>query len=294
MAAPPYMQVWIADWTADVQHLSCEQDGAYWRLIRAMWRNHGSLQNDARKLAHIAGLSPKKWAAICDDVLAFFEVDGDFLRHGKLTETLISVSQKSAERSAAGAKGGAAKALKTKEPALANATVLPEQTPSISDFRDHKERESKEDSLPAAPKAPDRFSEFWKIFPRKIAKPAAHKAYLKALKETDHETLVAGLNHQISWGVFDEPRYSPHAATWLNAGRWSDERDASGKGMAAGSNPRTGGRRSGGLVGAVARSQSADRARMEVPGGEGGLFGDDRDWSNGAIEGEFRPGDPEG
>ena len=153
MAAPPYMQVWIADWTADVQHLSCEQDGAYWRLIRAMWRNHGSLQNDPRKLAHIAGLSPKKWASICDDVLAFFDADGDVLRHGKLTETLISVSQKSAERSAAGAKGGVAKALKTKKSTVANATILPEQTTSISDVRDHKTEETSSSVCSASKKS---------------------------------------------------------------------------------------------------------------------------------------------
>lgn len=141
MASPPYMTVWVADWTADTQHLSCEQDGAYWRLIRAMWRAHGFLPNEPAKLAHVVGLSTKKWLAISDDVLDFFEVDGDHLTHGKLKETLISVSQKSAERVAAGAKGGRAKALKRKEAILANAkdlpSSLPEQTPSISDVKYH-------------------------------------------------------------------------------------------------------------------------------------------------------------
>lgn len=293
MAAPPYMQVWVADWTADVQSLSCEQDGAYWRLIRAMWRNHGRLVNDEAQLARIVGLSVKKWRVHAPVVLAFFRVvDGDLV-HGKLTETLLSVAQKSSERAAAGAKGGAAKALKNKKPSLAKATDLPEQTPSISDVRDHKERESN-DSLVRSPKVEDRFDDFWTLYPRKIAKPAAHKAYLKALKETDHATLVARLSDQIRWGVFIDPKFSPHATTWLNQGRWADERDPGGQGVASGSNARPGGRRSGGLVGAVARSQSADRARMEVPGREAGLFGDDGDWRNGAIEGEFRPGDPEG
>lgn len=71
----------------------------------------------------------------------------------------------------------------------------------------------------------DFFSEFWSLYPRKKAKDAAHRAYLKALKGIDHGTIVASLADQISWGVFDEPEFSPHAASWLNAGRWSDERD---------------------------------------------------------------------
>lgn len=139
MSAPPYMQVWIADWTADVQHLSCEQDGAYWRLIRAMWRNHGELSNCPRKLALIVGLSVKKWTAISAEVLAFFDDDGTVLTHGKLTKTIISVREKSSKRSAAGELGGAAKALKSNKPPLANATILPEQTAGISDVRCHKE-----------------------------------------------------------------------------------------------------------------------------------------------------------
>jgi len=139
MASPPYMTVWVADWTADTQHLSCEQDGAYWRLIRALWRAHGVLPNDERKLAHIVGLSVKKWRAISDDVMEFFEVDEASVQHEKLTITLLSVAQKSEERATAGAKGGRAKALKRLKPVLANATglppVLPQQTASISDVR---------------------------------------------------------------------------------------------------------------------------------------------------------------
>lgn len=135
MAAPPYMTVWIADWTADTQHLSCEQDGAYWRLVRAMWRAHGYLPNNPRKLSQIAGVSLKKWNTIGDDVLDFFEVEGDHLIHKRVHETLRSVSLTSSKRVDAGAKGGRAKALKDKERALANATILPEQTPSISDVR---------------------------------------------------------------------------------------------------------------------------------------------------------------
>jgi hypothetical protein len=133
------MSVWVADWTADTQHLTCEQDGAYWRLIRALWRAHGVLKNDERHLATIVGLSVKKWRAISADVLAFFEVDESSIQHEKLTITLLSVVSKSDSRASNGAKGGRAKALKRLNPGLANATDLPpdlpQQTPSISNIR---------------------------------------------------------------------------------------------------------------------------------------------------------------
>ena len=138
------------------------------------------------------------------------------------------------------------------------------------------------------PKPPDRFDEFWKLYPRKIAKPAAHKSYLKALKETDHATLIAGLDAQIRWGVFAEPKYSPHAATWLNGGRWYDERDSAG--MAGGQKSQSG--RSGveDIASIVARRHAGDPERMEVPRGQASVFDPNDDWSSGAIEGEYRSG----
>jgi len=70
------------------------------------------------------------------------------------------------------------------------------------------------------------FDEFWKYYPRKKAKGAALKAYLKARKAVDHGTLVRAVITQVRWGVWANPEYSPHAATWLNGERWADEPDA--------------------------------------------------------------------
>ena len=141
-------------------------------------------------------------------------------------------------------------------------------------------------------KPTDEFEAFWKLYPRKKAKPQALKAYVSARKKTDHATIVAGLTAQISWGVFAEPKFSPHPATWLNAGRWSDERDAEGSAGVAG---RQGAGRSGsrpsGIIGAIARSRAARGEGVEIPRGEASLFGEQHDWREGAIEGECRSSD---
>ena len=138
----------------------------------------------------------------------------------------------------------------------------------------------------------DEFEAFWKLYPRKKAKPQALKAYVSARKKTDHATIVAGLSAQISWGVFAEPKFSPHPATWLNAGRWSDERDAEGSaGVAGRQGAGRGGSRPSGIIGAIARSRAARGEGVEIPGGEASLFGEQHDWREGAIEGECRSSD---
>lgn len=86
MSAPPYMTVYIAEWTADVQGLSCEQDGAYWRLVRALWRAGGKLPNKPEKLAMICGLSLRRWQEIGPDVIALFIIRGGSLTHKRVTK----------------------------------------------------------------------------------------------------------------------------------------------------------------------------------------------------------------
>jgi hypothetical protein len=141
-------------------------------------------------------------------------------------------------------------------------------------------------------KPTDEFEAFWKLYPRKKAKPQALKAYLSARKKTDHATIVAGLTAQISWGVFAEPKFSPHPATWLNAGRWSDERDAEGSaGVAGRQGSGRSGRGSSDLVAIVSKRRADREARMEVSGGEDTLFGEHHNWREGSIEGEYRASD---
>jgi uncharacterized protein YdaU (DUF1376 family) len=118
------MQVYVADYTADVQHLTCEQDGAYWRLLRAMWRSDGMLPNDPAKLARICGLSLARWAKISPDVLDLLTVVGDAITQVRLQKELTNANEKSSKRSEAGKLGVAAKSLKNNNVALAIAEPL--------------------------------------------------------------------------------------------------------------------------------------------------------------------------
>lgn len=64
------------------------------------------------------------------------------------------------------------------------------------------------------------FGDFWTAYPRKIGKGAALKAFKRALAKTDAETILKAVKGY-PWP--SEREYIPHASTWLNGERWSDE-----------------------------------------------------------------------
>lgn len=78
---------------------------------------------------------------------------------------------------------------------------------------------------PAAADASADFDRFWTLYPRKVGKQAAAKAFTKALRSTDVATIAAGLRNATAvWtATGTEARFIPHPATWLNEGRWADE-----------------------------------------------------------------------
>ena len=74
----------------------------------------------------------------------------------------------------------------------------------------------------------DQFDEFWKIYPKKVSKESAKKAWLKIKPNDD---LVAKITKAVKDQKLSEKeqQFIPHAATWLNAKRWEDEVTATQK-----------------------------------------------------------------
>lgn len=85
-----------------------------------------------------------------------------------------------------------------------------------------------EDRQPVAavPVAEQRFAEFWKIYPKKVGKAAAMKAWKRAKIDADLfdrileavESAKASEQWQREGG-----RFIPNPTTWINQGRWDDE-----------------------------------------------------------------------
>lgn len=67
------------------------------------------------------------------------------------------------------------------------------------------------------------FDELWGIVPRRVGKGAARTAYGRALKKTDHETIMAGMGRYAREVAAADPKFICHPASWLNGERWTDE-----------------------------------------------------------------------
>ncbi|WP_129415928.1 hypothetical protein [Mesorhizobium sp. Pch-S] len=78
-------------------------------------------------------------------------------------------------------------------------------------------------SIPPSPpkggSSPAGFDAFWSIYPNRVGKRDAEKAFLKAIKRADLETILTGLRGYVA-KTDDRPWCNP--ATWLNQDRWDD------------------------------------------------------------------------
>lgn len=94
----------------------------------------------------------------------------------------------------------------------ANAPVIQSNTKSnsISESESNSERDGA-------------FERFWAIYPKKVGKEAARRAFAKVKVPT--ESLIDAVEtqkHSFQWGK-ENGRFIPNPATWLNQGRWEDE-----------------------------------------------------------------------
>lgn len=75
-------------------------------------------------------------------------------------------------------------------------------------------------SPPKGGSVPVGFDRFWALFPNKVGKADALKAFAKASQRVDLETMLAGLDRYVG-KTDDRPWCNP--STWLNQDRWTDQ-----------------------------------------------------------------------
>jgi hypothetical protein len=69
------------------------------------------------------------------------------------------------------------------------------------------------------------FDEWWKQYPKRVARAAAQRAYERITRrgEATPRELLAGVMKYAGERLDQDPKYTKHPATWLNSGCWSDE-----------------------------------------------------------------------
>jgi uncharacterized protein YdaU (DUF1376 family) len=210
-----------ADFEADTSHLTLEEDGAYNRLLRLCWMTPGcSLPDDPAWIARRMRLSAADFQRVVAPLLdEFFKRARGRVFSPRLTREWEKVDETSRRRSEAGKKGGRPKAIENKQN---------EQKAGFDfDKAGPKQPEPEPEPLRERGKplssAPDGFEEFWSAVPRKVAKDKAMPAYARALRKADARTLISAMRRYAQSRIGEDPKYTAHPASWLNAGRWEDE-----------------------------------------------------------------------
>lgn len=101
MAELPVLPLKVGDLLSDTTHMSAEEFGAYCRILFTMWRHGGRLADDAKELAHIAGVTPNRWKIIAERVRRPLTSVGGVLSQKRLTDTWLSVQDLRRTRAAA-------------------------------------------------------------------------------------------------------------------------------------------------------------------------------------------------
>jgi uncharacterized protein YdaU (DUF1376 family) len=222
----PYFPMFPTDFEAKTSHLTLAEDGAYNRLLRLMWMMPGcSLPDDDKWIMRRMRVDQ----ATFDDVVLivideFCTRENGRVSNAKLTRVFAASNEAHQKRVSAGSKGGKAKSLNTNDSPSSIAQAKPKQPEPEPE--PYKERESKDScalSVIIADESDKAFAEFWTHYPRKIGKAAASKAFAKAAKKHKTDDILFGLSQQIDTMKSKEQQFIPHAATWLNAERWTDE-----------------------------------------------------------------------
>ena len=67
------------------------------------------------------------------------------------------------------------------------------------------------------------FADFWSVWPRKESRPAALKAWDKAIRRQGSDVIVEAAIRYAQNPNRPDKQFIPHASTWLNGDRWDDE-----------------------------------------------------------------------
>lgn len=213
MSNRAWMPLHIDDYLADTGHLTGAEHGAYMLMIMHYWQN-GCLPENERLIARIARMDAGQWDESRDILAMLF---GPNWSHKRIDAELAKADEIiEKRRAAADARHGKSKQAASAVQVQSKSTytgALP-STDNLSDTGVSEEKRASAHSSPAG------FEQFWTMFPNKVGKRDAEKAFAKAIQRASLEAILAGLSRYAA-KTDDRPWCNP--ATFLNQNRWEDQ-----------------------------------------------------------------------
>jgi len=220
-----YYEHHLGDYMRDTAHLSMLEDAAYRRLLDAYYVREKPLPADLRECYKLARASSKQEREAVAYVLReFFTLGDDGHHQARADEEIAKFRAKS-------------------EKARASINARWERTRAEQQSNNERNTDDIHRAPVPSPQSPDTntpptpsrgkvhefppgFDRLWSVYPRKVGKDAAAKAFAKRKPDSALvETMVKAVEAQRTsrdW-TKDGGQFIPHLSTWLNEGRWMDE-----------------------------------------------------------------------
>lgn len=223
-----------------VRAMSSEALGLFIRLLGAMSlaERPGFLRGDESAVRRACEADTEEWVRCRDSILATLDRAGDGWYHRRTIKDYKLQTErvnKSHERLSKAREAKRVKSLEASMIGPVTALFLPSVLPS---FLESKSKDlltdvsagpsaiasNGQNSSAKADPSFDGFEMFWSAYPRKAGRKAAVKAWVKTGAESDailFREIMEGLG-RVSPGWTD-PKFTPHASTFLNGERWKDD-----------------------------------------------------------------------
>lgn len=219
---------WIAwygqDFRDGVVEMSDAAAGVYAKLLSYQIVK-GSIpdpKRDVNGCAKAAVTTPQKLLRVWREIEGkFVPCDGERLENPRCSQEIAIRDGIRASRSAGAKITNERRAQRSAQrPVERSASRARSTSPSTSPILEvSKPSVSQGSKLPGP--AENGFARFWEAYGHKVDKADASKAWAKAIKRADPETIL----REAQWHAANRGPV-PHAATWLNGSRWEDSHEA--------------------------------------------------------------------
>jgi uncharacterized protein YdaU (DUF1376 family) len=195
-----YYQFHIGDYATHTRHLTPIEDIAYRRLLDIYYLHERPLSDCLTTVAR--QINMREYEYEVDLVLTeFFDhIDGGYIN--RRADKEIEHYKAKVEQASRAGKASAERRTNGR-------------STDVQPTNNHKPITNNHISI-------DQFETFWKIYPKKVSKENAKKAWIKIKPNDD---LIVKITKAVKDQKLSEreQQFIPHAATWLNNKRWEDE-----------------------------------------------------------------------
>ncbi len=236
-----YYEHHLGDYMRDTAHLSMLEDAAYRRLLDAYYVREKPLPADLRECYKLARAQSKQEREAVAYVLREFFTLGDDGHHQSRADDEIARFRAKSEKARASINArwdrtrAEQQANNERNTNVSNSGYerttddihrAPVPSPQTPDTRHQENQYPPKPPKGAVHEFPPGFDRVWSVYPRKVGKDAASRAFAKRKPDAALvEAMVKAIELQRKsrdW-TKDGGQFIPHLSTWLNEGRWMDE-----------------------------------------------------------------------